>query len=62
MMTFEKKRKLWNQAVRVGLYAASLLTAALLVGLIGYILYRGLPHLSWQLVSTQNFGYSRRQS
>ena len=32
-MTFEKKRKLWNQAVRVGLYAASLLTAALLVGL-----------------------------
>ena len=53
MMTFEKKRKLWNQAVRVGVYTASLLTAALLVGLIGYILYRGLPNLSWQLVSTQ---------
>ena len=52
-MTFEKKRKLWNQAVRVGVYTASLLTAALLVGLIGYILYRGLPNLSWQLVSTQ---------
>lgn len=53
MMTFEKKRKLWNRAVRVGVYTASLLTAALLVGLIGYILYRGLPNLSWQLVSTQ---------
>ena len=53
MITFEKKRKLWNRAVRVGVYTASLLTAALLVGLIGYILYRGLPHLSWQLVSTQ---------
>ena len=52
-MTFEKKRKLWNRAARVGVYAASLLTAALLVGLIGYILYRGLPNLSWQLVSTQ---------
>ena len=52
-MTFEKKRKLWNQAVRVGVYTASLLTSALLVGLIGYILYRGLPNLSWQLVSTQ---------
>lgn len=52
-MTFEKKRKLWNQAARVGVYTASLLTAALLVGLIGYILYRGLPNLSWQLVSTQ---------
>jgi len=53
MMTFEKKRKLWNRAVRVGVYTASMLTAALLVGLIGYILYRGLPNLSWQLVSTQ---------
>lgn len=52
-MTFEKKRKLWNRAVRLGVYAASLLTAALLVSLIGYILYRGLPNLSWQLVSTQ---------
>mgnify|MGYP004664190955 FL=1 len=52
-MTFEKKRKLWNRAVRVGVYTASLLTAALLVGLIGYILCRGLPNLSWQLVSTQ---------
>ena len=28
-------------------------TASLLVGLIGYILYRGLPNLSWELVSTQ---------
>ncbi len=52
-MTFEKKRKLWNHAVKGAVYAASLLTAALLVGLIGYILYRGVPNLSWQLVSTQ---------
>ena len=52
-MTFEKKRKLWNHAVRAAVYVAALLTAALLVGLIGYILYRGVPNLSWQLVSTQ---------
>ena len=52
-MTFEKKRKLWNHAVRAAVYAAALLTVALLVGLIGYILYRGVPNLSWQLVSTQ---------
>ena len=52
-MTFEKKRKLWNYAVRAAVYAAALLTVALLVGLIGYILYRGVPNLSWQLVSTQ---------
>ena len=52
-MTFEKKRKIWNHAVRAAVYAAALLTVALLVGLIGYILYRGVPNLSWQLISTQ---------
>ena len=52
-MTFEQKRKLWNRSIKAAVYAASILTAALLVGLIGYILYRGVPNLSWELVSTQ---------
>lgn len=52
-MTFEQKRKLWNRSVKAAVYAASILTAALLVGLIGYILHRGVPNLSWELVSTQ---------
>ena len=52
-MSFEQKRKLWNRSVKAAVYAASILTAALLVGLIGYILYRGVPNLSWELVSTQ---------
>ena len=52
-MTFEQKRKLWNRSVKAAVYAASILTAALLVGLISYILYRGVPNLSWELVSTQ---------
>ena len=52
-MAFEQKRKLWNRSVKAAVYAASILTAALLVGLIGYILYRGVPNLSWELVSTQ---------
>ena len=52
-MTFEQKRKLWNHSVKAAVYAASILTAALLVGLIGYILYRGVPNLSWELLSTQ---------
>ena len=52
-MTFEQKRKLWNRSVKAAVYAASILTAALLAGLIGYILYRGVPNLSWELVSTQ---------
>lgn len=52
-MSFEKKRALWNHCVKFAVYAASVLTASLLVGLIGYILYRGLPNLSWELLSTQ---------
>lgn len=52
-MSFEKKRALWNHCVKFAVYAASVLTASLLVGLIGYILYRGLPNLRWELVGTQ---------
>ena len=48
-----KKRKIWNAAVKLALYAASGLTAALLVGLIGYIFWRGLPYLTWDLLTTQ---------
>ena len=52
-MTFEKRRKRWNTAVKAALYAASVLTAGLLVFLIGYIFWRGIPYLSWELVSSQ---------
>ena len=48
-----KKRKIWTAAVKLALYAASGLTAALLVGLIGYIFWRGLPYLTWDLLTTQ---------
>ena len=52
-MTFEKRRKLWNTAVKAAVYAASILTAGLLVFLIGYIFWRGIPYLSWELISSQ---------
>ena len=52
-MTFEKRRKLWNTAVKAAAYAASMLTAGLLVFLIGYIFWRGIPYLSWELISSQ---------
>ena len=48
-----KKRKAWNFAVKAALYAASGLTAALLVFLIGYIFWRGVPYLTWDLLTTQ---------
>ena len=52
-MGFEKKRKIWNTGVKAALYAASGLTVALLVFLIGYIFWRGAPYLTWELLSSQ---------
>ena len=46
-------RRAWNGAMRFLLYAAAALICALLVFLIGYILYRGIPNLSWQFLTTQ---------
>lgn len=53
-MSFSTKRTLWNGTVKALLYLAASLTGALLVFLIGYIFYRGIPHLSWELISTQS--------
>ncbi len=52
-MKLSARRKAWNAAVKVLLYAAACLTAALLIFLIGYIFYRGIPCLSWELLSSQ---------
>lgn len=48
------KRKIWNRTITILLYLCSGLVAALLLFLIGYILYRGIPHISWRLLSTQS--------
>lgn len=53
-MNFTQKRKLWNYSVKGILYLCAGATAALLVFLIGYIFYRGIPHLTWNLVSSQS--------
>ena len=50
-MPFSAKRKLWNGGVRSLVYLASGLTVGLLLFLIGYILYRGIPYLSWKLLT-----------
>ena len=46
-------RRAWNGAMRFLLYAAAAIICALLVFLIGYILYRGVPNLSWQFLSSE---------
>ena len=46
-------RRAWNGTMRFLLYAAAAIICALLVFLIGYILYRGVPNLSWQFLSSE---------
>lgn len=52
-MNIATRRKLWNLGMRTLLYASAFLTVGLLVFLIGYIFYRGVPYLSWELLSTE---------
>lgn len=47
-------RKLYNNGMKFFLYGCSILTVALLAFLIGYILYRGIPYITWDLVSSES--------
>ena len=47
-----RSRRAYNTLMRVLMYFAAALTCALVLFLIGYVLYKGVPHLSWRLVST----------
>ena len=46
-------RRLKDTILKVLIYLSALIAILLLVGLIGYIFYRGLPHLSWEFLTTQ---------
>lgn len=47
------KRGFYDRGFRVLLWGAAGLTCALLLGLIGVIFVRGLPHVTWQLLTSQ---------
>ena len=47
------RRRLYNGGMRGLVWLCAGLTCALLIFLIGYIFYRGVPGLSWQLISSQ---------
>ncbi len=48
-----RSRKAWNNAIKVIIMVCVVITVALLVGLIGYIMVRGLPYITVQLLTTQ---------
>lgn len=51
--TISKTRKIKDSILSLLMFLSAGLICALLAGLIGYILYRGIPHISWMLVSTK---------
>ena len=51
--TLSPRRQLYDKGLRVVLYFCGFLTCALLVLIIGYIFYRGIPGLTWELLSGQ---------
>ena len=51
--TISKTRKIKDCILNLLMYLSAGLICSLLLGLIGYILYRGVPHISWLFVSTK---------
>ena len=47
------RRQVYDKGLRVLLWLCAGITCALLVFLIGYIFYRGLGNISWELLTTQ---------
>lgn len=52
--TLSRARRVRGCILRLLLCLSAALVCALLAGLTGYILLRGLPHVTWQLLSTQS--------
>ena len=53
MKPLSGRRKAYDRVLRFLLYFCAVLTCALLVFIIGYIFIKGLPHITWNFLSTQ---------
>ena len=49
-----RRRKVKNAAVRVFVYGAAAIVGALLLAIIGYIFYRGVPYITAEFLTTQS--------
>lgn len=47
------KRTVYDRGLRAFMWGAAALTCALLAGLIGVIFFRGLPHVTWGLLTSE---------
>ena len=48
-----KKRRLYIGAMKAAMYIFTGLTAALVIFLVAYVFIKGIPHISWELLSTK---------
>ncbi|MBP3922513.1 MAG: phosphate ABC transporter permease PstA [Ruminiclostridium sp.] len=48
-----KKRKAYTIAMKAAMYISTGLTAALVIFLVAYVFVKGIPHISWELLSTK---------
>ena len=48
-----KKRNVYVWGMRILMWLAASITAALTLFLLGYVLFKGLPNISWELLSTK---------
>ena len=53
MQPLSGRRKAYDRVLRFLLYFCAGLTCALLIFIIGYIFIRGLPHVTWEFLSTE---------
>lgn len=49
---YQKRTRIGDNILKVLIYLAAGVASALLVGIMGYVFVRGLPQVSWQLLST----------
>ena len=49
---FSASRRLWNQFFTGAVWIAAVLVTILVVGIIGMVLVRGLPHVNWTFLTT----------
>lgn len=48
-----KKRKVYIGTMKAAMYISTGLTAALVIFLVAYVFIKGVPHISWELLSTK---------
>lgn len=53
---YDKRVRISDNVIRVLIYLSAFVSVAVLVGIIGLVIVKGAPHLSWQLISTVTSG------